>query len=270
MEIPNVYKYLEYQKYFRDYASYKAISFRSLASNADIHSSYFSRVMMLRAHFSQEQIYKISQLLELDQETLDYLLLLGQYSTSGIHEHRQFLLKKINQLRENKLKLKEHLQNTEPLEKEKLSTYYLDPLTAKIHMFLTVKKYRENIELIKRKLQLSETKLKEELKKLSHLGLISLQKNHIKIIQDSVHLDESDPLSSINHTHWRLEAIKTLMQKKEKLTNYHFSVAFSANEETALNIKQKIKDLLLETQKLVSQIKEPDDIFYLTFDFFSE
>lgn len=267
----SVYKYLEYTQIIEELSKIRRISYRTLAQSSGIHTSYFSRVQMGHANFSSEQLYSLAMIFELKPEETEYLLLLGEYQRSGQAKHKLYLKKKIDQLRNEKLKLKEKLNHIPIVESQirNYQPYYLESITAKIHMHLCLPKYRENPQLLLKKLNISDQKLAKELDKLKSLQVIQIDRNKITLLKDSLHLDEADPISSINHMNWRLEAINKISKKDLRVSDYHFTVNFTANEETKIAIKQSFKDFLVGVQKLVGHSSE-EDVYTLTFDLFGD
>lgn len=121
-----------------------------------------------------------------------------------------------------------------------------------------------------KKLNINEQQFSEQIQLLQQLHLIEVHGGQIRIIKDSLNLDENDPLSVINHSHWRQEAIKNIGKRNVKLSDYHFTAAFSANEEVKQIIKIKFKDFLMEIQKLVAKTEPAEDVYYMVFDLFDE
>lgn len=244
-------------------------SYRSLATDSRIHASYFSRVMLGKAHFSDEQLFLIAKCLKLEAWQIEYLLLLGAHGRSANKTHRDFLLDKIQRIQEERLKLIGRLKNVKPkLTEHDVALYYEEPITAKIHMALTVEKYRSAPSLLARKFHIAETKLEKELRKLESLGVVARQKGEIEVRQDAIHLDESHPASTQNHINWRLESIQYLGKRQARPGDYHLSVAFSASGETKKKIKELIKKTVIEIQQCVSEDKQEDDTYFMAFDLY--
>lgn len=267
----SIFKYLNYLKIIEELAQFRRISYKHLAQSTSIHTSYFSRVMMDKAHFSAEQMYLIGKVFEFNTDEMEYFTLLGELARSSTPTYKNFLKKKIDVIREKKLKLTENLSQVQVIEKSQINyqSYYQEALTAKIHMLLCSSKYRESVHLIAKKLSISDSKLNSELEKLKNLSIIKIEKNKILMLKESIHLDEHDPLSPLNHVNWRLETIHKLTKKDYKASDYHLTVNFTANEETKLAIKQVFKDFVLQIQKMV--MKAPaDESYSMSFDLYGD
>lgn len=260
------FKYSDYRNLVKDLSKAHGLTFKILAANSRIHTSYFSRVMQGNADFSPEQLYLVGQGLKLSEEALDYLLLLGEWSSSASSEHKAFIKRKLNQIQKEKLRLKEKLKGDhKELTEEDIEVYYRSPLTAKVHMFLTIKRFQDNPHLIASRLFISERELENELSKLRSLKLIN-KKN--KILKFGVHLEESHPASPRNHANWRLESVQRLIREKTLPSDYHLSVLFSCDENTKIKIKEEFKNFTLKARELIEDCHDPNEIYHLSMDLY--
>jgi transcriptional regulator with XRE-family HTH domain len=264
-----VFNYLDYPDFIKDTAKNLGISYKTLATSARIHTSYFSRVMQGRADFSKEQLFLISKDLKLGPEEIDYLLMLGELRSSSLEEHKKFVLKKIKVIQSEKGKLLKKLtKETSELSKEDIAIYYQESITAKVHILLTIPKYQTTPLLICKKLFISEVKLNQELQKLKNLKIINLSKSKISIIKNSVHLDESHMASQQNHINWRIETINHLIKRSGNPSDYHLSAMFSCDENGKSEIKDHFKKFIVEVQKIVQLSPDNDDAYFIGLDLY--
>lgn len=265
----NIFEYLDYRPLIRDFSKSMGISYKSLSNAARMHGSYFSRVMKENAIFSPEQLYAIGKNLKFSQEEIDFLLLLGDYNNSGDNEHRVFLKSKVLKVQKEKAKLlNKFKEKTTELTQSEVDLYYREAVTAKIHMLLTLAKYRENPALICKKVFISEVKLESELKKLSDMGIVERRGSEIKILRNNVHLDEAHPASMQNHINWRLQTINHLNQRGHDPSDYHLSASFSCDEATKNRIKEIFKDFVAKAQGEVRSCKNAQDVYFIGMDLF--
>ena len=246
------------------------ITSKSIAAAVQIHSSYFSRVMQGKADFSGDQLFKIGKVLKLNDDKMDYVLALGEKSRSSHHNYEGYCEDKIHKLRRKHLKVAGRLKKVDTnLSSELTSTYYEQAITAKIHMFLTIAKYRNNPSLIAKKLFISDSKLASEINKLVELGLVeSDPEKGVRVVKPSIHLDESHPISVENHKNWRLETISQLTRRESQPSDYHLSAVFSCDEETKALIREKIQKLIVDVQGLISASKESEGPYHLMLDLY--
>lgn len=269
---PDITSYLDYRVLIRDLCRYKKISYRYLAQKTQIHTSWFSRVQSGNADFSPEQLYALAELLDIISWELEYLLLLGDYSRSGYHQHKSFVLQKIKSLQKKHQKVINRLSDTpEHLSESSRNLYYQEAITAKIHMYLTIPEYCRNVSKLSKVLKISREKLGSELDKLSSLGLIKVHDGVVEVLSYSVHLDEDDPASWSNHINWRLDAIQCLTRRDSSCDeDYHFSSAFGSNPEIRRFVRERLRQLVVDTQKKISESDDCYQICYFGLDLYSE
>jgi transcriptional regulator with XRE-family HTH domain len=265
----NITKHLEYREIIKIWAKQLKISQKSLAQSAGIHTSYFSRVMSDGTDFSPSQLYLIGKDLGLQEWELDYFLLLGEHSSSGNHSHKSFLKSKIIEIQEKRSKVISEMKDVDTeFSEEYTREYYREAVTAKVHMFLTIEKFRKNPILLCQKILIPEFKLQIELEKLHTLGIIEILEDEIRLIKFNVHLDESSSISPNNHINWRLESISTIQKRTPRPSDYHMSAVFSTDENGKIRIKELFKKFILDAQKVASQVKDQEDVFHLGFDLY--
>lgn len=265
----SIFNYLDYRDVIKDFSRSRGITFKSLATSARIHSSYFSRVMKEKAYFSREQLFLIGKDLKFNEAEMDYFLLLGEIVNSGQSGHKNFLLRKARKIQTDKKKLSHQFEKeSKELTEKDIDYLYQEAITGKIHMLLTLEKYQENPLLICKKVFISEKKLEQQLSKLEHLGLISRESGEIKVLKRRVHLDENHPASTQNHINWRIETLNRLNQRTPQPSDYHLSAILSGDEEIKTKIKELFKDFVVEAQKLVKDNKNIEDVYYIGMDLF--
>lgn len=263
----SIFDYLDYVSFIKDTSKEIGINYKSLANSARIHSSYFSRVMQEKADFSREQLFLISNDLKLNSEEKEFLLLLGEYKSSSLDAHKKFLFKKIKKIKNEKLKLLNKLtSDTDELSSEDITIYYQESITAKIHMMLTLDKYRYSPNLISKKLFISDTKLNREIKKLAGLNIIKFKDDKITLLKHSVHLDEAHPASIQNHINWRMESINHLTKRNANPSDYHLSAVFSCDDNAKMEIKNKFKKFIIDVQKIVQKSETNEEVYYIGLD----
>ena len=160
----SIFEYDCYRDVIKHQSVLHNITSKSISSAVQIHSSYFSRVMKGKADFSDDQLYKIAKVLKLKDVELDFFLSLGSLSRSSHFQYRRFCEEKVGRLRRTHLKVSGRLKRVDTdLSEKMVATYYEEAVTAKIHMYFTIEKYRVNPGLICRRLHLSEVKFQNEM-----------------------------------------------------------------------------------------------------------
>jgi hypothetical protein len=243
-------------------------TFREIAEQSRIHASYFSRVMVGKANFSEEQAFLIGQALGLDGEELEYFLLLNQYAKSSGSAFQAHIKKKLIEKQAQNTKVINRLAHTGSLDEPGSETYYADPITAMVHMGLTIACFRREPLSLGNKIGITPSRLHVELTKLQRLGLIARQDKDIALLQRRVHLDAESTISPRNHINWRLETIHHLSRRFSPSDDYHLSVLFSSNEAARYRIKQLFLDFVVQAQNESSMDNEAKEIYHMGFDFY--
>lgn len=277
-------------------------TFMDLARSTGIHTSYFSRVMKEKAHFSADQVYAILQTLGTPEEEAEYVLLLREHDCAINASRRETLARRIRAIQEERRSLRSRLdmpsafvnETTHPSPDEPslalerkgahaspppkagvltpapglAESYYFDTITAKVHVALSIPAYRDNRFLLAERLRISQRGLQEALERLERLGLVRLHPDRIELLREDVHLDDAHPLSPHNHVLWRLEAIERLRGGRAR-KGYSFSVCFTADDKALLEIRERFKEFVLEIKELVDARGPGDSLQALTFDIFA-
>ena len=264
----NITRYTDYRDVIKVLCKEQKISFKALAQSARIHTSYFSRVMGLGADFSSSQLFLVAKDLGLSEWELEYFLLLGEVSAAASSEHKAFLMEKVKSIQKEKQKIARELKQIKGLQESHIREYYKEAVTAKVHMYLTIDKFRKNPLLIAQKIMIPEYKLNLELKKLEELGLIKNHAGKLDMISYNIHLDETDPVSAANHINWRLESINNIQRRTPRPSDYHLSAVFSTDEETKIKIKDMFKEFVIAAQKETTAIKGHEEVFQICFDLY--
>lgn len=263
----------DYREIIRSTFKSLGLSSKSVAMAAVIHPAFFSRVMMGKASFSPSQMFLIGKALQLDGWRLEYFLLLGDLEFAANAKHKIYLKQKIEKIRQEQQALgsKLHIARAENLEESlRLAKYYSETITARIHMYLTIPRYRQNPDLICRSAGISKSKFHQEIAKLESLGIITTGNGNIDMNQDTLHLEMEHVLAPQNNINWRLDAIKAINERNPKSTGYHMSAAFTADAATMTKVRNRFKAFVVEVKDLVSGSSNPDEeeVWSMGFDLY--
>ncbi|MBL6991708.1 MAG: hypothetical protein ISR65_18145 [Bacteriovoracaceae bacterium] len=265
----DLFQSLDYREIIKFYSRDLSFSQKELSNWARVHTSYFSRVMKNEADFSSSQLYNIAQALHIEGSKLEYFLILGEIAHSTDIGHKKFLQEKLSEARKKIKQLSSRIKNlSKELSSEEITSYFQEVITTKVHMLLTMTRFRKNLDTIVKELSIDKETLKLELRKLQSLGLITYQDNKVKEVKKMVHLPEEHPISRKNHLLWRLETVHKLGHKIKKNSDYHFSASFSATEVEKEYIKNRFKDFIVEAQQSVSKATGIFNVYHIGFDLY--
>jgi hypothetical protein len=287
----SVFQDNDYRCAIRAEARRKGRTFMDLARSTGIHTSYFSRVMKEKAHFSADQVYSILDAMGLDEEESEYVMMLREFDSSSSASRKSVLQKKIEDMQTERRSLANRLAlpglegdtpepstpKAAPMERigatsanQALSSedYYFTTLPAKVHVALTIPPLRADRFLLAERLKISQRTLQECLEKLERLGLISNDAEGIRILKDDVHLNEDNPISNHNHIQWRLEALEKLRQPNKARRGTSFSVCFSSDPKTLEAIRECFKEFVVQVKDIVDKGGTGEAAYGLNFDLF--
>ena len=143
-------------------------------------------------------------------------------------------------------------------------TYYSSWIYSAVHIALVIPRL-QNIGALAEYLGLSAHAVKNTVEELSRMGLIEEVNGKYIGKYDRLHLASNSPLTSRNHTNWRLKAIQSLESATRDDLHYSFVTSISASAA------EKIREALLETiQALEPIVKEAkaETLYALSLDFF--
>lgn len=243
-------------------------NFQAIADSTRIPKSYISRVTTAKAHFSADQLYMIADFLGFNELQKRYVTLLLEHERSTVKKRKDAIRLELEQLREQALESKEHLEaKIEALSEEHLREYFLDPINQVVHICLSIQRYQTDPQQLATDLGISATELGEVITSLEKLGIIEVRADRIKTLIKSVHL----PRNSASFRPWRnqmkLMALERLNRRPQK-QDYSFSVSFSATEKVREKIKADFLALLKNTESSVLDSKQ-EEAYQMTFDLFS-
>src|SRR5690349_3254400 len=139
-----IYSYTDYRRYLKDAIKLQrqlpsGLSLTALATAARVQRSYLSHVLAGRAGLNPDQLFQIAHVLGLDDDAVEYLLILLEIDRCQFAKRREQLLSRRNALRQKGLRTEVHL-TTQPdtTTAEQFPLYYSDPDYSLVHMFLSI------------------------------------------------------------------------------------------------------------------------------------
>lgn len=270
----NIYKHSDYKEILKSSLLHKKSSlgrgytFEAFAQACHVQKTYISRVFNQHGDLSRDQLYRACQFLGFSANEKDYVFLTYDYQTTQISELKKKLLSEIDSI-QNIQKLTESniSVETQNLNPEDLSRYYLDPYFSVIHMFLTIKKFSKEIHLIAQSIGISQDALLTYIEHLNRMKLIEYKKDQWIVLKDNLHLSKTSSLYKAYRSLMRLKSIEQMEHLTEE-EFYSFSVVFSSDPEVRKKIKDEFLNFLKKTQNLVSQGKE-QSVYQMNFDLFN-
>lgn len=248
-----------------------------LATAMGIKSPYVSKCLHGKATLNLDQLYLLAKALKLNEEELDYCLLLGEYERTYFWEKKEYLAKKIKNRQQQYLT--EQLQTDRVLSTTQLNLsfedqlrYYQSPLNLLVHLMLNLNSSKSKIEQFCQQQGISEKEFNQVVDLLAELQIVAKEKNDIILLKRNLHLPQEAPLCYVHQQlmrqyilnyHLKQQVKKQLpnqTQRPEQISPYHLLMTFSADPKAM----QTIKMILLEAvEKIGSAIDNaPSESLY--------
>ncbi|MGK5084489.1 DUF4423 domain-containing protein [Bdellovibrionota bacterium FG-1] len=246
----------------------KRMTFQNLATFCRIQKTYLSRVFSHdKNHLSPDQFYLALEFLGFSNEERNYLHLVFERQRTDLAQRRENLALQIETIRKVRLRTESHLTiSPTAVQQQDWTDYYLDPNCQLVHLFLTVPKYAEQAELIRKKLELPKRRFDEILKRLLRMGVISVEPEGYKVVREQMHLPSESPLLGPYRTLLRIKGLER-MQKLSSDEAYTFSVVFSASPKEKKWIQTEFLALLKRIEKTVAKAPATE-VYQMSFDLF--
>lgn len=241
-------------------------TFEKMAQACRVQRTYLSTVLGGNGHINSDQLYLACDFLEIDEDGYRYLKYLHEFSKSSCQQRRSRLEGEIDRMRSKQLETSTHLTKLDNDRNDALDAFYLDFNAQLIHMFFSIKEFRDDLAMLQRKLRLDSDKFNKALRTLERASLISTEGGSIKLIRDSIHLPPDSPFYDTYRTQMRLRALEKL-QTSNQDHQYSFSVLFSADDKTRRKIQHGFLNLITEVQKDV-EASSDQGVYQMNFDLF--
>jgi uncharacterized protein (TIGR02147 family) len=244
-----------------------------LAETIRAQKTFVSKVFGEEAHFNEDHMYMIYEHLPMTDLERNYLKLIYDFTRSGLEIRRQKILHEIHLLQDQWRRSGAHLQAefTSPSlsseEDTRLITYYLEPWAQIVHMYLTLREYRKNPELLVNKLGMTgKEHLQAVLKILEECGILRMKGTQVFFLKDHIHLDSRSAFLLPHQTLVRQRSGDHLL-RLPLARRFVFNVTFSSDEKTQTAIREAFLAFSKEVEALVRNA-ETKDVYQLNFELF--
>jgi hypothetical protein len=265
----NIFFQTDYRKIFRliikkNKKFGQKITLMDIANEIRVQRPYLSKVLNYSADLNSDQMFLACRFLKFSEEQSHYMGLLLEYSRSASNDRKEDLWKKIVEIQNQNLEIKNHLKaEVVETQSDRYSPYYLDPMVQIVHLFLTIPRFLKNPERIEESLKISKKRLSAILKVLDDLKIIEIQGDSLVVLRKEMHLPKDSPLCGPQQLLFRQKSIDRIAEIGDE--GYGFSVCFSADEKTRKVIQQNFLDFLKKTEALVGQAN-PENVYQINFD----
>ncbi|RYZ91904.1 MAG: DUF4423 domain-containing protein [Proteobacteria bacterium] len=209
--------------------------------------SYLSQVLAETAHMTLDHAFGAAKFMQLDQNGVDYFILLVQSARAADPSYRHYLQGRLNLIRAKSSQVSSQISASTKLSNEEMQLYYSDHLYQQIHILLTIPGL-QRFDNLRDHLALSAPRLRSLLTDLQKMGLAEPTKDLWKARNRDMHVPIESPLAIQRHLQWKMRAIADMQSRDTSSTHYEATFSLSAKDF------EKVKALL------VSFIKSSRDI----------
>lgn len=261
----SIFDYLDYRKFLKIWITEQSKSTKGLqsklANSARISSTFISRILSGDKHLTSEQGLEMAIYMGLNDQEIDYFLLLLEIGKSGSEKLKQRLEKKAKLISK---KIDVRIENTTSLNEEVKSVFYSNWIYSGIRNYVATPGPHDVLS-IAHALHIPKNITADALQFLIQNGLCKIQKGSITYAIKRTHLDSDSAYVNTHHTNWRNKAIQNMPLKKSN--DLFFTSPMSLSEETAQEIRALIPDLIQKIMKKVEP-SPSEKVYCLNLDWF--
>ncbi len=265
---PNVWEYLDYRKYLRDfYESKKAdgthFSYRLFSQKTGVQSpNYMKLIIDGDRNLTQSHARRIGKFCHLTQEQITYFLALVRWNQCSDEDEREIFWLDVLRARRS------HPET-------RLPTSYLSILTQwqaiALMEMIRLKDFKADSQWIQSRFRtaISDGEIQQFLQELKQLELIAVTKDGYRVTERNLKTEDDVPSKCIQSYHRSViqEGLRALadtaISDREFISN-----TFSIRKTDLPRLKtelRRFRDLILE---MTSQAKDPDEVYQLNLQLF--
>jgi len=269
MEKVSVFECAGYKEFLRKWLESQPRGAKvNVARAARCQSAYFSRVLNGTADLNLEQGQGAAEALGLSDQETHYFLLSIQHDRAGNGKLRTYFSKQLEDVKRERLNLKERFKVKMTLSHEDQATYYSSWIYCAAHVLLSVPQYQTK-ETLSAKLGLTPSRTNEILEFLCGTGLAKFEKNRYQIGTTRIHVGKDSPLLSKHHMNWRVQAMRSL--DREGVSHFSDDLHYSAIVSLSQSDSERLKDHLVRAiEYFNATVKDSNEekVQCFTLDFF--
>lgn len=254
---PNIFEFLDYKPYLRQWISSRPAGGRGeksrMAKKIQCQPAYITQVLNGSAHISIEQAEALNALLEHTEDEFDFFMLLVQRARAGTHTLARYFDRKIQQVHNQRLVLKNRLTHKKTLTREDQATYYGHWAYCAVHMAVLVPKLRTQ-QAIASHFGISLEITASILEFLESAGLVSKQGGLFHPGNVRIHLENDSPMISKHHMNWRLQAMRSL--DRASAGELHYSSVAGISKSDVPRVRELLVRAIEDVRSVIKDSKD--------------
>ena len=217
------------------------ISFSKLATACRIQRTFLSQVMNHKHHLSNDQLYAVCRELNLGRDESRHLQLISEWERCKNKQRKAFLERKLRVLEGDAMP--DSGRRISGANAGALDDYFCDPLAESVLKFMTIKRFRDDPELIKTRLGLRPERWQEIVRSLEDGGMIRYQKGRIEVLKQEVHPAEESAAEKLRNIQGRIRVSEQKLKQRD-IDEFMYNWWFISNPEGKKRLKIELLHLL--------------------------
>lgn len=236
----------------------------SLARACGCQPSYLSQVITGKSHLTTDHVIEMAQFVGLSPLETEYLLCLLLLARASSQQLRKFTEEKMQTLRQQHTDLSFRIANLKKPKKGIENFYYSSWYWSAVHVATSVPQYQYPQALAAR-FSLPIAKINEILIKLEMHNLVRHENGRWIYNTGDSHLSRKSEMVELNHTHWRLRALKDV--QVDTGDSLHYTSVVAMTKEDAKKIRELIVQSILGL-RAISGPSDSEEVYCINMDLF--
>jgi uncharacterized protein (TIGR02147 family) len=236
---------------------------KKIAEYLNIHPTTLSQIFMGTRVFSEDQVFLLSEFLNLSTIEREYVILLHQIYITQNKKYKEILILKKENLKKKSLNLNHRLQKDRVLTDLEKSTFFSSWHYSCVFVFISINEGKTKNEIADR-LGINVKTISEILEFLITIGLCEFKKGKFKNTNNQIHLEKKSPFLKQHHINWRIKAVSKFDRPEDEDLTFTAPLSLSKNDFNKLR-----EEMVKLIQHISETVKEtvPEDIYSLNLDF---
>ena len=245
-----------------------------LAKAANCQATYLSSAIKGKVHLTAEHILGISQFWKLSENETDYFLFLLEYNKAGTKELKNYFKNKIQKIKHEYENLGSRLKLPKLEIGARENIYYSAWYWSALHVIVSIPEY-QTTHAIAHRLLLPIDFVEQALKELEKLDIVGFDGKKWKMKTADLHIPKNSLMIGIHHNNWRQKAVMNSTMSNFVMSHssiphsnsVHYTAVYSLSKSDYQHLKDKMRDLIEHSRKLVAPSKE-EELVCFTCDLF--
>lgn len=246
----------------------RKINLSKLAAHCRIQRTYLSKVLNHDVNLNSDQLHLACQYLGMNDTEINYTFSLFEAERTVLLDRKEHFQNQAQKIRAKMISTEHHLLAKSAQESNASElAFYMDPIAQIILLMMTIPNFAKDETLIAKSLKLTRDQLNTKIDLLLKANYLIKKGNTWKVLKEHVHLPRSSDLFSTYAVMQRLALVEKIKQGLNQ-NDYSFSVLFSADKKTRIQVQEKLFSFLKEVEIIVREAPAKD-VYQLNLDFVS-